>query len=176
MAQNENNGVVEYASVSGMVIQSGENGNTEVLVRFDLGKAFAVESFDAMMPAVQARVESGKKPAGYLAKAINRIFLHRAHLQDALSILFDTYVKMSPIKESAKTAVWKARYAMLDAMPNAILKQYAKLYLPEEVNNFILTDKDDKVNLVTKLCTILADEKESEESEVTEVTEESVAV
>lgn len=174
MAKQEENGTVEYAGVSGMVIQNGENGNTEVWVGFDLGKAFAVESFEVMIPAVQARVESGKKPAGYLAKALNRIFLHRAHMNDALSILFDTYTKMIVPGASRVSAVWKARYAMLDDMPNKILKEYAKLYLPDEVDNFILTDKDDRVNLVTRLCTILADEKET--SEESEVTEDTVAV
>jgi hypothetical protein len=161
------NGVVNYAGLQGMVVQSGENGNTEVWFGVDLGAVYTVESVATLQQAVQERIEAGKKPAGVLGKAVNRIFLHRAQVQDALSTLFSTHNNMVTPGASRKSAVWKARYAMLDGMSNKILKMYAADLLPDEVDNYILSDVADRVSLVTKLTTILAEEKEVEETEET---------
>jgi hypothetical protein len=163
------NGVVNYAGLQGMVIQNGENGNSEVWFGIDLGAVLTVESVAVLQQAVQERIEAGKKPAGVLSKAVNRIFMHRAQVQDALSTLFSTHSNMVTPGASRERAVWRARYAMLDGMSNKILKMYAADLLPDEVDNYILSDAADRVSLISKLATILAEDKEAEETEDTAV-------
>lgn len=152
--------VIRYDGLQGLVLQAGETGNTEVWLGIDLGTSFSVESVEALQGDVTARIDAGKKPAGTLAKSINRIYLHRAQMQDALVTLFTTHSNMVSPSVSRKSAVWKARYSMLDSMSNKVLKMYAADLLPDEVDNYILSDAADRVSLVTKLTTILAEDKE----------------
>lgn len=164
------NGVVNYDGLVGMVLQTGENGHTEVWLGMDLGATYTVENVEILRGNVAERINTGKKPSGTLKKEVNRIYLHRAQLQDALSTLFATHESMvAPKKEPAsrKSAVWKARYDLLNDMPRKYLREYGERHLPEEIDNYILSDEGDRVALITKLTTILAGEKETEASEDT---------
>jgi hypothetical protein len=159
------NGVVNYDGVSGMVLQSGDSGHIEVWLGVDIGPGVSVENFDSILPVIKERIESKKDFANPLKKQMNRVYLHRAHLQDALVQLFDLYGKITQPK-GPKNAVWKARYAMLDSMSNKVLKMYAADLLPDEVDNYILSDAADRVTLITKLTSILAEDREDKEESV----------
>jgi len=129
----------------------------------------AVYDLAEIMPAVQERIESGKMPAGVLAKEVGRVVMHTEQLQGALSTLFKTYGRMvGDVKKASGPRVstaYKARFALLDGMKNKMLKEYARDYIPDEVDNFILTDSGDREALIHRLCTVLVEDVEGGEGE-----------
>jgi hypothetical protein len=117
-----------------------------------------------IMPAVHERIMADKKPAGVLVKECKRIVLHMAQLNDALSTLFRTYERMvSVVPQKRLSTAYKARYALLDSMKNKMLKEYASEYIPDELDNYILSDSEEREALIHRLCAVLVIEKEGEE-------------
>ena len=106
--------------------------------------------FSHMLDVIEQKITSEKKPAGTLAKALERIAHHRNQLQDALTVLCDTYDRMTNVGSNGRaqraSAVVKARRAMLEAMPDKVLRDVAKLYLPHTIDDFILPD--DRAQLI----------------------------
>ncbi len=119
------------------------------------------DNFDVVVEKIKERIGSGgeRNFGAQLKRQVNRVYSHRAHFQDALTQIVELYGKITAPK-AQRSQVWKARFSMLEGMSNKVLKLYAADYLPEEVDNFILTDPVDRLNLVTKLTHILANEKE----------------
>jgi hypothetical protein len=117
-----------------------------------------------IMGAVHERIASEKKPAGVLQKESRRIVLHMEQLSDALSNLFKAYARMVSVTPKTRVnTAYKARFALLDSMKNKMLKEYAAEYIPEELDNYILSDTDEREALIRRLCEVMVEEKESEE-------------
>jgi hypothetical protein len=112
---------------------------------------------DTMVSAIAERIDSGKKPAGVLKKELDRIVLHKAMLDDALTKFLNSYTRMVT-PQSRMSPAQKARLSMLEQMPVKMLKEYAGIYIPDEVGDFILPD--DKEALINRLCEYLTDTKE----------------
>jgi hypothetical protein len=163
MAKHEDgeNGVVNYGGFEGMVLQEGENGHSEAWVGMDLGCVVGVDGIEVIIEKIKERIEAGgeRNFGAQLKKHVNRVYLHRAHLQDAVVQLVTLYSKITAPK-AQRSVAWRARFSMLDGMSAKVLKLYAMDYMPEEVDNFILTDAVDRLNLITRLTNILAEEKE----------------
>lgn len=113
-----------------------------------------------IMPVIMERIESGKKPAGVLAKEVGRIAHHVEQLNDALSTLLTTYHRMVSVTPKKLSVAYRARYAVLNSMKPKMLKDYAKDYIPDEVDNFILSDESDKEALIRRLCEVMVEERD----------------
>jgi hypothetical protein len=46
-----------------------------------------------------------------------------------------------------------------------MLKEYASEYIPEELDNYILSDREEREALIHRLCEVMVGKKESEEVE-----------
>jgi lambda repressor-like predicted transcriptional regulator len=119
-----------------------------------------------IMAAVHERIASEKKPAGVLQKESNRVVLHITQLSDALSTLFNTYERMVSVTPKVRVSTaYKARFALLDSMKNKMLKEYASEYIPDELDNYILSDSEEREALIHRLCVVMVGKKEGEEVE-----------
>jgi hypothetical protein len=48
-------------------------------------------------------------------------------------------------------------------MKNKMLKEYASEYIPDELDNYILSDSEERDALIHRLCEVMVQGKESEE-------------
>ncbi len=159
---SESNGTVRYDVFADVTVQ---DGGKELWFKFSSGCS-QIDDLSPVMVDIQTRIESGKKPAQTLTKQLGRIALHVAQLQDALTELFTCYGRMTG-PHTRMSGSTKARMALLSSMPVKMLKDYAGIYIPDEVGTYILPD--DKTDLIMRLCQVLADDK-------AEIDAESVSV
>lgn len=162
------NGDVNFSGFDGVAFQG-----SEVWVGINVSTIpSTIETPEALVDFLKERIEKtseGKRDfSTQLKKHVNRVYFHRAHLQDALVQVFELYDKLTAPK-TQRSAAWKARVAVLEGMSNKVLKLYATDYLEDEVDNYILTDEADRATLIAKLATILADDEKSEEKETVAV-------
>lgn len=146
----------------GFEVETSDSGVKTLWLKLAVGQS--VHNPVDIMPAVQERIDSEKMPAGVLSKEVARIVLHVSQLEGALGTLFSTYDRM--VGTTKKTsAAYKARYALLDSMSNKVLKMYAEDYIPDELDNYILSDSNERIALIERLCAVLVEEKENGEGE-----------
>ena len=95
----------------------------------------------AVKLAIEGKINSSERPSATLVKALNRIAHHLEQLTDSTGTLFAAYQNMvKPAVEKKQSATYKARWDMLKAMPDKVLKSFAAVYIPDEVDNYILPD------------------------------------
>jgi hypothetical protein len=153
-------------SGEGFDVVADENGVTTLWLKVTLADNTVVYNPADIMTAVHERIASGKKPAGVLQKESNRIVLHIGQLSDALSNLFNTYERITSVTPKTRMSVaYKARFALLDSMKNKMLKEYAGEYIPEELDNYILSDSEERNALIHRLCEVMVEKREGEEVE-----------
>lgn len=153
-------------SGEGFDVVADAEGFTELWLKVKLADATILYNPADIMPAVNERIAAGKKPAGILQKESNRVVLHIAQLSDALSNLFNTYERMTYERPQTRmSAAYKARFALLDSMKNKMLKEYAAEYIPEELDNYILSDSEERNALIHRLCVVMVEKKDGEEVE-----------
>jgi hypothetical protein len=150
-------------SGEGFDVVADEHGVTTLWLKVTLADNTVVYNPADIMPTVHERIASEKKPAGVLQKESNRIVLHIAQLSDALSTLFHTYERMTTaVPQKRLSTAYKARFALLDSMKNKMLKEYAAEYIPDELDNYILSDSEERDALIHRLCEVMVQAKESE--------------
>lgn len=151
-------GDVDFSGFDGVAFQG-----SEVWVGIPVGGDIPLESPETLVSFLKERIEGaneGKRDfSTQLKKHVNRVFFHRAHLQDALTQVFELYERITTPK-APKSAAWKARVSMLEGMDNKLLKMYAVKYLPDEIDSYILSDDADRASLIVKLATILSQDTE----------------
>ena len=90
-----------------------------------------------MIPMINQRITEEKKPHATFERCLEQIELHRRLLMDAYVTLFETYRNMTT--PSTRTSpIDKARVAMLQNMPDKLLRANAELYIKDKANDFML--------------------------------------
>ena len=149
-------------SGQGFEVETSESGVKTLWLRLGVGQS--VHNPVDIMPTVHERIASEKMPAGVLSKEVARIVLHVGQLEGALKTLFTTYDRMVGTT-GKKSAAYNARFSLLDGMSNKVLKAYAEDYIPDEVDNYILSDSAERLAMIERLCAVLVEEKEDTEGE-----------
>ena len=92
-------------------------------------------------------VQAERKGSGVVTKALEQIEHHRDLLIKAYAKLFDSYLyATTPQTRSSAGTADKARRAMLEALPDKVLRLNAGVYLSEEaLLDIILPDDREKV-------------------------------
>ena len=147
----------------GFKVETDESGVSTLWLQLSVKDAPIYDPAE-ILPAVQERIDSGKKPAGVLSKSLERIYHHTEQLCNAVSTLFETYDRMVSVQPRTRvSAAYKARFSLFDNMKNKMLKEYALDYIPDEVDNYILTDASEREALIRRLCDVMVEEKEDNE-------------
>ena len=139
--------------------------NGDVLT-FSLPGFSAYDGLDmsAVRNAVNTRIAEAKPGAGVLSKQLERLAHHVEQLGDSAVKLFSAYQNITA-KPTRTSAAAKARRAMLEAMSNKMLKEFAGIYM--DISEYVLPD--DRAALIDTLLAAMAhSETESETSEKTE--------
>jgi len=112
--------------------------STSFKVPVDLG-TITCDTIAAMIPHINERITTEKKPGATYERCLQQIEFHRDQLIKAYVKLFETYVYATVPQVRTSPAI-KAAIAMLQVMPTAMLKQYARLHIGDKVDDFILPD------------------------------------
>lgn len=150
----------------GFEVRVDNSGNYTLWLHVQTGEN--VYDMVTIMPAILERIERGERPAGVLKKEVERIALHVEQLNGAVSTLFSTYARMiapKVVKEKKLSTAYKARFALLDGMKFKMLKEYARDYIPDEVDNYVISDASEREALIHRLCEVLVEEKEENREE-----------
>lgn len=143
-------------------VQVDDDGNAEMWVGFPIGK-FGVGDAEKLVNNLVDVLESGKRGSIHLTKQLDRVEHHKAQLEDALTSVVATYTRMHN-KVQRTSPIYKARKDMLEDMPIKALKEYARSYNVPDLDEYILSDPEDKGKLVVTLLDILMEEKNGKEN------------
>ena len=132
--------------------------DTAMVVRINLqanllGDITAKMIADAI-PFISERIQSERKPGATFEKELNRIEIHRNQLSTAYMSLIESYLYASqPQKRTSNGAIaaTTAQREMLTSMPDKMLREFAKLYISDAAQEYLLPDEKD-----TMIAAVLA--------------------
>lgn len=134
------------------VVTSGDN-HLILTVSAPLKFVAELSAINTMLPIITERIQQDKKPAQSLLKYLGQIELHRDHLIAAYAGLFDTYARMIT-PQTRQSPIDKARYDMLAAMPDKMLRQFAAGQIGgERADSYVLPD--DRVTLIDTVVAVM---------------------
>jgi hypothetical protein len=103
-----------------------------------------VDQFILMESAIRDKIETGERPAGTLKKALERVEHHKEQLVDAVTILVQTYTRMTdpPSRKGLNKgrAKFNAQRALLEGMTDKMLKDFARIHIGDSIDDMILPD------------------------------------
>jgi len=69
----------------------------------------------------------------------------------------------APVKRAKRSAAYRARFALLDGMKDRMLREYARDYIPEEIDDFVLSDAGEREAMIHRLCEVMVEDKGEDE-------------
>lgn len=117
-------------------------GDLLVVLRVPMTVKDTSETGLAVMAShIDARIADGKKPSATYEKLLESIDVQREQLADFYTRLFETYQRDTDITPKVRRSSKDiAMVEMLSTMPDKMLKDFARIALGDNVDEYILPD------------------------------------